>query len=141
VGDYSCRGREAGLDPRVPDESTEDSPLATLRETLPSTHDLSEGPIRYLLVAGEGDDGLWGLLGAFWRSIDGARGGFVVSPDAIWAGSEMVRGLRSALDRGWTIDRVYAYWQAHVGIAGGLMIDPQQHADTLFQVARRVGAI
>jgi hypothetical protein len=53
----------------------------------------------------------------------------------------MVRCLRSALDRGWTIERVYAYWQAHVGIAGGLMIDPQQHADTLFQVARRVGAI
>ena len=72
--------------------------------------------------------------------IDGASGGFLVSPDAIWAGSEMVRSVRSAQARGWTIERIYAYWQAHVGVAGRSMIDPQQHADTLFQVARRVGA-
>jgi len=26
-------------------------------------------------------------------------------------------------------------------MAGRFMIDPQQHADTLFQVARRVGAL
>jgi hypothetical protein len=119
----------------------EDSPLASVRDTLPSTHDLSLGPVRYLLVAGERDDGAWGTLGAFWRTIDGSDGGFVVSPNALWKGSEMVRSIRSARDRGWSIERVYAYWQAHVGIAGGLMIDPQQHADALFQVARRVGAI
>jgi hypothetical protein len=124
-----------------PQDGTEESPLATVRDTLPSAYVLSDGPIRYLLVAGERDDCLWGSIGAFWRSIDGAKGGFFVSPDAIWAGSEMVRSVRSALGRGWTIDRIYAYWQAHVGISGRLMIDPQQHADTLFQVARRVGAI
>jgi len=120
---------------------TGESPLATVRETLPSAYVLSDGPVRYLLVAGERDDGLWGSIGAFWRSIDGGQGGFFVSPEAIWAGSEMVRSLRSAQARGWTIERIYAYWQAHVGISGRLMIDPQQHADTLFQVARRVGAI
>lgn len=128
------------MEPQVPEE-TEESPLATVRGVLPSAHLLSGGPVRYLLVAGERDDGRWGLIGAFWRSIEGRRGGFLVSPDAIWAGSEMVRSLRGAQARGWTIERIYGYWQAHVGISGHLMIDPQQHADTLFQVARRVGAI
>ena len=122
-------------------EHITDSPLATVREILPSAHLLSDGPVRYLLVAGERDDGRWGSIGAFWRTIDRPIGGFLVSPDAIWAGSEMVRSFRSAQGRGWSVDRIYAYWQAHVGVAGRLMIDPQQHADTLFQVARRVGAI
>jgi hypothetical protein len=129
------------MEPSTPQDRMEESPLATLRDTLPSAYVLSDGPIRYLLVAGDRDDGQWGTIGAFWRSIDGGKGGFFVSPDAIWAGSEMVRSVRSALSREWTIDRIYAYWQAHVGISGRLMIDPQQHADTLFQVARRVGAI
>jgi hypothetical protein len=124
----------------MPKDPTDVSPLATVREFLPSGH-LLEGPIRYLLVAGELDDGRWGSIGAFWRTIDGAAGGFLVSPDAIWAGSEMVRSFRSAQARGWTIERIYAYWQAHVGVSGKSMIDPQQHADTLFQVGRRVGAI
>jgi hypothetical protein len=125
---------------RTPQEQT-DSPLATVRDVLPSAHLLLLGPVRFLLVAGERDDGLWGSIGAFWRSIDGGRGGFLVSPDAIWAGSEMVRSFRSAQARGWSVERVYAYWQSNVGISGHLMIDPQQHADTLFQVARRIGAI
>lgn len=125
----------------APQDPTDESPLATVRDVLPSTHLLSNGPVRYLLVAGQRDDGLWGSIGAFWRSIDGGWGGFLVSPDAIWAGSEMVRSVKSARSRGWTIERIYAYWQAHVGVSGRLMIDPQQHADTLFQVARRVGAI
>jgi hypothetical protein len=124
----------------TPKDPADVSPLATVRELLPSGQ-LLEGPIRYLLVAGELDDGRWGSIGAFWRTIDGANGGFLVSPDAIWAGSEMVRSFRSAQARGWTIERIYAYWQAHVGVSGTSMIDPQQHADTLFQVARRVGAL
>ena len=122
-------------------EDDVDSPLATIREILPSASLLSRGPIRYLLVAGEDDTGGWGLIGAFWRTIDGDEGGFLVSPDAIWAGSEMVKSFRGALARGWTVERIYAYWQAHVGVSGRLMIDPQQHADSLFQVARRVRAI
>ena len=129
------------MERRMSQDPSEDSPLATVRDVLPSAYILSDGPVRYLLVAGERDDGLWGSIGAYWRSIDSGKGGFIVSPDAIWAGSEMVRSLRSAQSRGWTIERIYAYWQAHVGVSGRIMIDPQQHADTLFQVARRVGAI
>jgi hypothetical protein len=129
------------MDRSASEESTEESPLATVRHVLPSPRLLSQGPVRFLLVAGEKDDGLWGLIGAFWRTIDGDDGGFLVSPEAIWAGSEMVRSFRGAQARGWTVDRIYAYWQAHVGVSGRLMIDPQQHADTVFQVARRVGAI
>jgi hypothetical protein len=125
----------------VPRDATDESPLATVRGVVPSAHLLLQGPVRYLLVAGGRDDGSWGSIGAFWRSIDRGNGGFLVSPGAIWAGSEMVRGVRSAQSRGWSIERIYAYWQANVGICGGLMIDPQQHADSLFQVARRVGAI
>ncbi|MGH2681345.1 MAG: hypothetical protein ACRDG8_12870 [Actinomycetota bacterium] len=115
--------------------------MATVRGVLPPAQLLSDGPVRYLLVAGLRDEGSWGCIGAFWRSIEGGNGGFLVSPDAIWAGSEMVRSMRSARSRGWPIERIYAYWQSHVGVSGRLMIDPQQHADTLFQVARRVGAI
>ena len=125
----------------MPKSFTEVSPLATVRDVLPEAQTLLDGPVRYLLVAGNRDDGTWGCLGSFWRTIDGTSGGFLVSPDAVWAGSEMVRSVRSARARGWTNERIYAYWQANVGISGPIMIDPQQHADTLFQVARRIGAI
>jgi len=117
------------------------SPLSTMREPVAASRALSEGPVRFLLVSGSLDDGGWGLLGAFWLSIDGARGGFLVAPEAIWQGSEMARGYRSAAARGWTAEEVYRYWQGQVGVSGAVMIDPQQHADTLFQVARRVGAL
>jgi len=40
--------------PRSPID--DDSPLATVRELLPSAHLLSDGPVRYLLVAGERDE-------------------------------------------------------------------------------------
>ena len=112
-----------------------------MRESIVAPDALAEGPVRFLLISGALDDGSWGLIGAFWLSIDGGRGGFLVAPEAIWHGSEMVRGLKSALARGWTHEAVYRYWQAQVGAAGAIMIDPQQHADTMFQVARRVGAL
>jgi len=118
-----------------------DSPLAALREPIIAPDALAEGPVRFLLISGERDDTTWGLIGAFWLSIDGKRGGFLVAPEAIWPGSEMVRNLKSALTRGWSHESVYRYWQSQVGAAGSLMIDPQQHADTMFQVARRVGAL
>ena len=118
-----------------------DSPLAALRERIIAPDALAEGPVRFLLISGERDDATWGLIGAFWLSIDGKRGGFLVAPEAIWPGSEMVRNLKSALTRGWSHESVYRYWQSQVGAAGSLMIDPQQHADTMFQVARRVGAL
>jgi hypothetical protein len=53
----------------------------------------------------------------------------------------MARSYRSAARRGWTNEQIYAYWQGLVGSADHVMIDPQQHADALFQVARRVGAL
>jgi hypothetical protein len=119
----------------------EDSPLGSFSERVHTPDLLSEGPVRFLLVSGDQDDGAWGLVGSFWLSIDGERGGFVVSPDAIWSGSEVVRSYKSALERGWDHEQIYAYWQRQVGLAGKFMIDPQQHADTLFQVARRVRAL
>jgi len=119
----------------------EHSPLAAVREGVSTPDSLSEGPVKFLLVSGQLDDVRWGLVGSYWVSIDGARGGFVVSPDAIWSGSELVRSYKGALSRGWDPERVYNYWQDQVGMAGRFMIDPQQHADTLFQVARRVGAL
>jgi hypothetical protein len=119
----------------------ERSPLAAMSGGVTAPGALAEGPVRYLLVSGHLDDDHWGLVGAFWLSIDGARGGFVVAPPAIWQGSEMARSFRSATARGWTPEEIYRYWQHHVGAAGTIMIDPQQHADTLFHVARRIGAL
>ena len=119
----------------------EPSPLSTMRDPVAAPDALSEGPVRFLLVSGELDDGGWGLVGAFWLSIDGSRGGFLVAPEAIWHGSEMVRSFRSAVSRGWAPEQIYRYWQGQVGMSGRIMIDPQQHADTMFQVARRVGAL
>ncbi|TMK94188.1 MAG: hypothetical protein E6G37_04100 [Actinobacteria bacterium] len=122
-------------------ESEELFPLAALRDPVTAPDALAEGPVRFLLVSGELDDGRWGSIGAFWLSIDGTRGGFIVAPQAIWQGSEMARSFRGALSRSWRAEDVYRYWQRQVGAAGSLMIDPQQHADTLFHVARRVGAL
>jgi hypothetical protein len=117
------------------------SPLNSVSERVQTPDLLSEGPVRFLLVAGDQDDGNWGLVGSFWLSIDGERGGFFVSPRSLWRGSEMVRSYKGARSRGWTDADIYAYWQGQVGISGAFMIDPQQHADNLFQVARRVGAL
>ncbi|HVF08058.1 MAG TPA: hypothetical protein VNC60_05725 [Actinomycetota bacterium] len=117
------------------------TPLDTIHESVSAPDALSEGPVKFLLVSGQLDGGRWGLVGAYWVSIDGARGGFIIAPPAIASGSELVRSYRSGANRGWTPERTFAYWQAQVGIAGRYMIDPQQHADTLFQVARRVGAL
>ena len=117
------------------------SPLSAMSGRVTAPDALAEGPVRFLLVSGNLDDGDWGLVGAFWLSIDGARGGFLVAPPAIWQGSEMARSFRSAIARGWTAEEIYRYWQHQVGAAGTIMIDPQQHADTMFQVARRVGAL
>ena len=55
-------------------------PLAAMRDPVTAPDALAEGPVRFLLVSGELDDGRWGLIGAFWLSIDGTRGGFVVAP-------------------------------------------------------------
>ena len=97
--------------------------------------------MRFLLVSGPLDDTQWGLVGSYWMSIDGERGGFIVSPGAAWTGSEIARGYSSARRRGWSHEAIYTFWQERMGVNGRVMVDPQQHADTLFQVARRVGAL
>ena len=74
-------------------------------------------------------------------SDDSERGGFVVSPEALWTGSEMARSYRHAIDRGWSPGAVFAYWQTQVGVTGNLMIDPPQHVDSLLHIHRRVGAL
>jgi hypothetical protein len=129
------------MEPEMNETTWTSSPLSAIREPVTAPDTLSEGPVKFLLVSGQLDDGRWGLVGAYWVSIDGSRGGFLVAPPAIWSGSELVRSYRSGDDRGWNPERIYAYWQGQVGMAGRFMIDPQQHADTLFQVARRVGAL
>ena len=120
---------------------SESSPLAAVPDAAGVAGLLSEGPVRFLLVSGPRDHGGWGVIGAFWLSIDTERGGFVVNPEALWQGSEMARSFRSAERRRWTPEQVYRYWQDQVGAAGSIMIDPQQHADSLLHVYRRVGVL
>ncbi len=120
---------------------SEPSPLGQMTDPVTTPGTLAEGPVRFLIVSGQLDDGRWGLVGGYWLSIDGHRGGFMVAPNAIWCGSEIVRSYKHALSRGWDHEGIYTYWRRQVGSAGNVMIDPQQHADTLFQVARRVGAL
>jgi hypothetical protein len=129
------------MEPEMNETTWKSSPLSAIREPVTAPDTLSEGPVKFLLVSGQLDDGRWGLVGAYWVSIDGSRGGFLVAPPAIWSGSELVRSYRSGEARDWSPERIYSYWQGQVGMAGRFMIDPQQHADTLFQVARRVGAL
>jgi hypothetical protein len=137
VSDYDRRAMEHEDHTTWPDAS----PLGGSSERVTEALALAEGPVRFLLVSGPLDDTRWGLVGAYWMSIDGCRGGFLVAPKAVWTGSEIARSYRSAQRRGWNPEQIYLFWQERVGICGRLMIDPQQHADTLFHVARRVGAL
>jgi hypothetical protein len=100
-----------------------------------------EGAVRFLLVAGERDDGAWGVVGAFWLSDDASHGGFLAAPESLWRGSEVSRSYRGALARGWTPERIYRYWKAEAGNADTFMIDPEEQAGSLYQVACRVGII
>ena len=86
----------------MPTDATTLDPMSSFELVRPATSpDLDgEGPVRYLLVTGKQDDGLWGPVGAVWLSEDGERGGFLVHPWALFEGSDFVRGYRSARDRG-----------------------------------------
>lgn len=116
------------------------SPFATPAATVLLPHINVEGPVRFLLVSGEKDDGRWGVVGAFWLSMDAKRGGFLLSPDSLWHGREMMRSYRSAVARGWTDEQIFSYWTDQTGILGTYMLDPERDAGTLFEVARVVGA-
>ena len=99
----------------------ERSPLASvihLPEEAPT------GPVKYLLVSQTADDGRSGFVGALWVSIDGQRGGFVASPKAMWAASEMARNHGAALERGWTPETIFRYWADTHGDQDRLRFDP-----------------
>jgi hypothetical protein len=102
---------------------------------------VSDEPVRLLPVVGERDDGSRGIIGAFWLSSSTRHGGFFIAPEALWHGSEMARSYRGALSRGWTEERIFSYWEAQSGEAGSYDIDPAEDAASLFEVARRVGAL
>jgi hypothetical protein len=100
----------------------------------------AEGRVRYLLVSGRQDDGLWGTLGAIWLSEDRARGGFLVNPWALWEGSEIVRGYRGALERRWTPEHVYDYWRCEVW-RGPYSVDEELEAGSLLLLSQLVDAL
>jgi hypothetical protein len=116
------------------------SPFAT-RPALQFADLQREGSVRFLLVSGERDDAAWGIVGALWLADEGDHGGFLVAPGSLWHGSEMVRSYMGAVERGWTHERIYGYWEEQVGSTRTYMIDPGERASSLFEVARRVGAI
>ena len=106
-----------------------ESPFS-LAEDVASPELETEGRVRYVVVTGKQDDGLWGPIGALWVSEDGRRGGFLVNPWALWEGSEIVRGYGSALERGWTPEQIYRYWDHEVW-PGSYVVDEEREAQTL----------
>jgi hypothetical protein len=115
------------------------SPFGVAEE--PAVDELgSEGRVRYLVVSGRQDDGLWGPVGAMWLSEDGERGGFLVSPWALWTGSEVVRGYRGALERGWSPEQIYRYWQREVW-RGSYAVDEERTTETLLLLFQLVAAL
>lgn len=117
------------------------SPLSPVQGSISVPAMRAEGRVRYLTVSGERDSGAWGVIGSFWLSTDGERGGFLVSPLAVWQGSEMVRSYRSSLERGWTHERVFRYWQSRVGVKGeNLQVERQQRADSLLLLHKMIQA-
>jgi hypothetical protein len=116
-----------------------DSPFA-LAADLSAPELEAEGRVRYVAVTGKQDDGLWGPVGALWVSEDGRRGGFLVNAWALWEGSEIVRGYRSALERGWTPDEIYRYWRNEVW-RGSYTVDEEREAQTLILLHQLVGVL
>ena len=115
------------------------SPLSLIPP--PTTAELrTEGPVRYLLISGRQDDGLWGPLGALWRSEDGERGGFLVHPWALWEGSEMVRCYRSARAHGWSPTEIYRYRAREVW-PGSYVVDEERTAASLMLLHELLAAL
>jgi len=89
-------GRRGGyrLDPsETTNEDPDTNATVPISFSSPSAFAVAEMPrssvleyerrVRFLLVSGRQDDGLWGPIGALWLSDDGARGGFLVNPYAL----------------------------------------------------------
>ena len=99
-----------------------------------------ERRVRFLVVSGRQDDGLWGSIGALWLSDDGARGGFLDNPYALWNGCEIARSYRSAQKRGWQPEAIFDYWSEEIW-RGPYSIDEEQGAETLALLADLVNAL
>ena len=118
----------------------EPSPFATT--PAPHIADLQrEGSVRFLLVSGERDEATWGIVGAFWLADEGDRGGFLVAPDALWTGSEMVRSYRGALARAGPTNASTGIGSSKWAVPGRTWSTRRERASGLFLVARRVGSI
>src|SRR5262245_52082336 len=107
------------------------SPSAFAVAEAPTSRDLqTDGRVRFLVVSGIQDDALWGPVGALWRSHEGGPDGFIVNRYARWSGSEVARGYRGALGRGWTHAGIYDYWSGEIW-RGSYAVDDEQSAETL----------
>ncbi|MGZ4114697.1 MAG: hypothetical protein ACXVQT_06425 [Actinomycetota bacterium] len=112
---------------------SEASPFAAV--DAPSTLELqSERVVRYLLVSGRQDDGVWGPVGAVWLSADGLRGGFLIHPWAIDLGAEMVRSYRGAIARGFTPSTIFDYWAKEPWTGSNVVVEEERAAETLLLV-------
>jgi hypothetical protein len=121
---------------------SEASPLTLVTDAVTFPELRSEGRVHYLVASGERDSGAWGVIGAFWLSWDEERGGFLVNPNALYVGSEMVRSHRSALRRGWTNEQIYRYWQSRVGRKNErLKVDRQQQTDSLMRLNQTISSL
>lgn len=135
------RGKRTVSD-RADERWGEASPLTLVTDAVTFPELRSEGRVHYLVTSGERDSGAWGVIGAFWLSWDGERGGFLVNPNALYIGSEMVRSYRGALRRGWTNEEIYRYWQGRVGRRNErLKVDRQQQADSLMRLNQMISSL
>lgn len=117
------------------------SPSAFALAERPGISDLErEGLVRYTVVDGRRDDGSWGTVAAIWLSEDGERGGVLVNPWALWEGAELARGYRGAVRRGWTPERIFAYWVDEPW-RGSYALGEEQTAETLALLADLVDAL
>ena len=117
------------------------SPSAFAVAEMPRSSDLDrERRVRFLVVSGRQDDASWGPVGAMWLSEDGARGGFLVHPYALWNGSEIARSYRSAQRRGWRPQTIFDYWSNEIW-RGPYSVDEEQKAETLALLAELVNAL
>lgn len=98
-------------------------------------------PVRYLIISGRRDDGLWGPIGALWLTEDAERGGFLVHPRGTHLGAEMVRGYQSALRRGFAPETVYGFWRDEVWIGSDLHVDEERTIHSLALLNDLFGAI
>ena len=107
------------------------SPFAVKTDLVDQEWLVSEGRVRYLIVHGELDRGGTGIVGAIWISVDGNRGGFVRGFGATWSAGEMARSHKGALDRGWTHDRIFRFWNETPGELIGITVADLAEAESL----------